>query len=350
MINSQYLSNAQSLLIEVEMINISIRAKTNTPYLRARYTLKGKRYEISTKETNRKLALKKAKEHIYRQLAEAEYPDTLGSKLFKEAYERKLLEGTGKNNKGYLEWFNSKLMNTPIGEIDKDMIWELKKKYKKEKPQCKKNQSLNRAFNALHGLLSDCEKWDWLERAPKNYKLKSDQEDTRRNISQEEANRLREASFQIGKPHIWEIIDFALNTGFRLGELKAMLKKNVCFETSRYLMPNQKNKKQNDPIDLNAKAMKIIERSISEEREEVFNFVNFRRYYEKVRDLSGIEGWDFHTTRHTAITNVASNSQNTAEIKTFSRHKSDVSLKRYVHLIDEQKRKEIAERATNWAK
>ena len=50
--------------------------------------------------------------------------------------------------------------------------------------------------------------------------------------------------------------------------------------------------------------------------------------------------------RHTAATVVAKNCKNQDELKEFTRHKSDKGLEPYKHLIEEEDKKQIQEKAT----
>ena len=58
MINSKTLNEAQALMKEVEMIKINIRLQGKSPFYFARFTIDGKRHEISTKETDKRQAKK----------------------------------------------------------------------------------------------------------------------------------------------------------------------------------------------------------------------------------------------------------------------------------------------------
>ena len=195
MLQSKTLSKAQALIKETEMIDIELRKK-GSPFYNARFTIQGKRYEKSTKETDKVKARSIAKDILYEMLAREKYPTTLGSHSFDEAVERRLMEDISKNDKLYLKWFQKKLKGYLLSEIDKDTIWKLKQKYKKERPNIK-NQSINRPFNTLHGLLSRCVDWDWLDHAPKNQKLKPQPPKIRRTLTKKEYESLREASFKL---------------------------------------------------------------------------------------------------------------------------------------------------------
>jgi len=50
--------------------------------------------------------------------------------------------------------------------------------------------------------------------------------------------------------------------------------------------------------------------------------------------------------RHTAATIVAKNCKNEDELKEFTRHKSNKGLEPYKHLIEEEDKKQIQEKAT----
>lgn len=355
MVQSKTLNQAQALFKEAEMIKITLRKKGNSPFYQARFTIQGKPYEKSTKEKDKTKALKIAKQIVINELAREKYPTTLGSHSFDEAVERRLMEDISYNDKRYLEWFQKNLKGYLLSEIDKDTIWKLKQKYKKEadkkqkqkgKPPIK-NQSLNRPFNTLHGLLSDCVEWDWLDHAPKNQKLKEDPPKVRRPISKEEYYSLKEASYKLGHPEIWDLIDWYCHSGNRKTEAHLIKKEHINLEEQTYYIPKQKNQKMNQIIYMNSVMLKIATERMETEGEMLFDTTNFRKRWERVRAEAGIEDIDIHCLRHTASTNVAKQCRGREELKAFTRHKSDISLERYIHLVEED-RKRIQEHSTKW--
>ena len=341
------LNEAQLLLKEVEMINITLRKKRNSPFYQARFTIQGKPYEKSTRETEKAKARSRAKEIIYEILAKEKHPTTLGSHSFDEAVERRLMEDINKNDRLYLKWFQKNLKGYLLSEIDKDTIWKLKQKYKKEKPNIK-NQSINRPFNTLHGLLSRCMDWDWIEHAPKNQKLKPQPPKMRRTLAKKEYESLREASFKLGHPEIWDLIDWYCHSGMRRTEALEIKKEHINLEEGTYCIPKQKNQEQNQIIYLNSAQLKIAIKRMRTKGDMLFDSTNFRRRWEKVRTEAEIEDIDIHCLRHTAITNVARHCKDRDELKAFSRHKSDAGLKPYIHLIEEEDKKRIQELSTKW--
>ena len=86
----------------------------------------------------------------------------------------------------------------------------------------------------------------------------------------------------------------------------------------------------------------------STNRDLVFNKRNFRKLWEQIRSMANLSGIDIHSLRHTAITNVAKNCRNREELKSFSRHKSELGLKPYLHLIEEKDKRQIAELSSIW--
>ena len=346
MLQSKTLKQAQLLLEEIEMIDIELRKK-GSPFYNARFTIQGKRYEKSTRETDKAKARSIAKDIVYELLAREKYPTTLGSYSFKEAVERRLMEDISDNDRLYLKWFQKNLKGYLLSEIDKDTIWKLKQKYKKEKPNIK-NQSINRPFNTLHGLLTKCVDWDWIEHAPKNQKLKQQPPKMRRVLTKKEYDSLREVSFKLGHPEIWDLIDWYCHSGMRKTEAHLIKKEHINLEEGTYCIPKQKNEEQNQIIYLNSAQLKIAERRMRTKGELLFDITNFRRRWEKVRTEAEIENIDIHCLRHTAITNVARHCKQREELKAFSRHKSDAGLKPYLHLIEEEDKKRIQELSTKW--
>ena len=341
------LNKAQLLLKEVEMINITLRKKGNSPFYQARFTIQGKPYEKSTRETEKAKARSIAKDIVYEILAREKYPTTLGSHSFDEAVERRLMEDISTNDRLYLKWFQKNLKGYLLSEIDKDTIWNLKQKYKKKRPNIK-NQSINRRFNTFHGLLSRCVDWDWLEHAPKNQKLKPQPPKMRRTLAKKEYESLREASFKSGHPEIWDLIDWYCHSGMRRTEALEIKKEHINLEEGTYYIPKQKNQEKNQIIYLNSVQLKIAAKRMRTKGDMLFDSTNFRRRWEKVRALAEIENIDIHCLRHTAITNVARHCKQREELKAFSRHKSDAGLKPYLHLIEEEDRKRIQELSTKW--
>ena len=93
MVKSKTLEQAQALLKEVEMINITLRKTDKSPFYQARFSLEGKKYEKSTGEKDKVKARAKAKDIVYSLLAKTKYPKNIGSHNFSEAYERREIEG-----------------------------------------------------------------------------------------------------------------------------------------------------------------------------------------------------------------------------------------------------------------
>lgn len=347
MLQSKTLNEAQALIKETEMIKITLRKKGNYPYYQARFTIQGKPYEKSTKETDKVKARSIAKDIVYEELARQKYPTTLGSHSFDEAVERRLMEDISKNDKLYLKWFQKNLKGYLLSEIDKDTIWKLKQKYKKERPNIK-NQSINRPFNTFHGLLSRCVDWDWIEHAPKNQKLKEQPPKMRRTLTKKEYDLLREVSFKLGHPEVWDLVDWYCHSGMRNMEARNIRKEHINLEEGTYCIPKQKNEEQNQIIYLNSVQLKIAAKRMKTKGDMLFDSTNFRKRWEKVRAEAGIEDIVIHCLRHTATTNVARHCKNREELKAFTRHKSDAGLKPYLHLIEEEDRKRIQELSTKW--
>ena len=117
-----------------------------------------------------------------------------------------------------------------------------------------------------------------------------------------------------------------------------------------HLYLNKKNHDKNQTIYLNSEALKIAKKQMNSQGEMLFNGTNFRKIWERVRDVAGIKNFDIHSFKHTATTNVARNCGNREELKAFTRHKTDAGLKPYLHLIEEEDKKRIAELSTSWSK
>jgi len=139
------------------------------------------------------------------------------------------------------------------------------------------------------------------------------------------------------------LVEFALETAMRRGEIMSLLWVNINFEKSVAFLPITKNG-DSRYVPLSSKAIRIIKSLPRGIDGRVFPLnkgtvsILFLRAVRRAK----VEDFHFHDLRHTAITRLASIFSNPMEIAAISGHKSLSMLKRYTHLKAEDLVKKLA--------
>jgi len=323
------------------------KGKSQSPYYEVRFRIEGKRYMRSTKTAVKRAADKNAREIISELLAEKKYPKTLGSQSLNQAIESRADE-LSKNERLNVERvrkLNPALFNQPMATISTDDLWQLKLKMAKRKTNRGtpiKGQSVNRAFKFVYSTFERAKEWGWIDYSPHQRKLKEVPPEPREALTDEDIKNLKETCMQVGDTSLWWILCTYLNTGLRRSELCNLKREHVVYGGDAILLPNQKNGEFNQEFIINDVAKDIILKQLKgHNREYVFDFTNFRKRFEKVF-AEGELDTDIHSLRHTAITKVAIACANLVELQTFSRHKSLSAMQRYIHLVDRENLRRIA--------
>jgi integrase len=128
------------------------------------------------------------------------------------------------------------------------------------------------------------------------------------------------------------LVEFALETAMRRGEMLSLLWININFEKRIAFLPLTKNgSSRKTPLSL--KAITILKNLDSNSNEKVFplkgNTVSM--IFLKITRRVGLIDVHFHDLRHTAITRLA-NKFNILELAIISGHKSLKMLQRYTHI------------------
>jgi integrase len=155
-------------------------------------------------------------------------------------------------------------------------------------------------------------------------------------LTEDEKSRIIDV-IQKAKPantNIWlpAIIEFALATAMRLGEITSLLWKDIDFNNRTAFLPITKNGSCRY-VPLSNTAIKILNQ-LPRNHPRVFPFVNgsvsiaFTRYSRK----AGVKEVRFHDLRHTAITAMSGRLTNVIELSSVTGHRSLSMLKRYIHL------------------
>ena len=152
-------------------------------------------------------------------------------------------------------------------------------------------------------------------------------------FSQDDA--LRGLCIELEKISPWykPLVEFALETGMRRGELMSLLWVNINFEKSVAFLPLTKNG-DSRYVPLSSKAIKILKALPRDIEGRVFplNKQTVSILFLRGARRAKIIDIHFHDLRHIAITRLASKFSNPIEIAAISGHKSLSMLKRYTHI------------------
>jgi integrase len=129
------------------------------------------------------------------------------------------------------------------------------------------------------------------------------------------------------------LVEFALETAMRRGEIMSLLWVNINFEKSVAFLPLTKNG-DSRYVPLSMKAIRILKSLPRDIDGRVFplNKGTVSSLFLRAVRRAKVEDFHFHDLRHTAITRLASIFSNPMEIAAISGHKSLSMLKRYTHL------------------
>lgn len=129
------------------------------------------------------------------------------------------------------------------------------------------------------------------------------------------------------------LVEFALETAMRRGEIMSLLWVNVNYEKSVAFLPLTKNG-DSRYVPLSSKAIRILKSLPRDIEGRVFplNKDTVSVLFLRATRRAKLDDVRFHDLRHMAITRLASVFSNPLELATISGHKSLSMLKRYTHL------------------
>ena len=151
--------------------------------------------------------------------------------------------------------------------------------------------------------------------------------------------RLRQGEYELLKTncegrvwYLWPMIELAIETGMRRGELLSLQWQNVHLESDRLILNTTKNGKARI-VPLTAKAKAVLGQ-INQGDGRVFPVtdVAVRQAWERLRASCDITDLTFHDLRHEAISRLFEKGLNVPEVATISGHRTPSQLFRYVQI------------------
>ena len=199
--------------------------------------------------------------------------------------------------------------------------------------------TVNRELNMLSRLFDVALRdWQWLDGAnpvkgisrPKNSKHRD------RRPTDEELRLIETECIRSRNEAVWAVIQFAINTGMRQGEILNLEVNDVDLHARIAHLTDTKNGEDRD-VPLNKEATAILsEYTNGRVTGRVFtNWTTsdgFRSTFQRIRKRVNIDDLRFHDFRHEAASRLFERGLNQFQVAAITGHKTLQSLQRYTHL------------------
>ncbi len=152
-----------------------------------------------------------------------------------------------------------------------------------------------------------------------------------RRLMQGEYDRLKKASLLSKNPDFWPMVEFALETAMRKGEILSLKWENINLEECIADLDDTKNGDRR-LVPLSPKAIDILI-SIASSEGFVFKTTDgaIRNAWNRLVRRAGIDDLRFHDLRHEAVSRLFEKGLNISEVSTVSGHKDPRMLFKYTH-------------------
>jgi integrase len=265
-------------------------------------------------------------------------------------YEEQVLPLSPKNSPNYkihLRWWEEKIGDYFLADVNTAMIVECRDKLKKEmtnKGTPKSPATVNRYMTTLSHLFNVAiREWEWMEFNPLSRIKKLKEARGRvRFLDEGERDKLLEACQTCCNPLLYPFVILALTTGMRYGEVTNIQWKDVDFERRRILLHETKNDERRAAplVGLAHELLKKLSKVRRPDNPYVFpgneegKSVYMRDAWNDTLAKSEIKDFRFHDLRHTTASYLAMNGATLAEIAEVLGHKTLAMVKRYAHLSE----------------
>ena len=204
--------------------------------------------------------------------------------------------------------------------------------------------TVNRALALLRHLLRLAhEEWELLDAVPR-IRMEREAEGRLRWLTPEEATRLLDACRKSRNEHLTDLVEFALFTGMRRGEVLALTWERVDRARGVVLLDVTKSGKRRE-VPLNSRADAVLARRGSKSLGLVFgtrNWDHFRSAWENAVERAKLADFHFHDLRHTFASWAVQRGASLQEVKDLLGHHSLAMTLRYGHLAPEHLRTAVA--------
>lgn len=237
----------------------------------------------------------------------------------------------------HLEDFNKVFGDMKLSQIHPKDIDDYKNiRIKQIKPS-----SLNRELSTLRHLFNVAKRWKKFfgENPVSEAGLLTVNNNVERILTWNEQQRLLEVS----PPHLKNILEFALNTAMRIGEIVSLEWDNINFTANTITIESENSKnKRTEKIPLSSTVRKLLLELKMKSLDSEYVFLNSEnKPYQKPDSLNnvyrtalkraGIEGLRFHDLRHTAATRMIESGISIVSVSKILRHRDLKTTMRYMH-------------------
>jgi integrase len=279
----------------------------------------------------------------------------------------RLSEGEQSHRNRHLDWWQERFAGLSIGEITADRVAEArdalaggtftrgkvrKDKDGKEIPPTEYKRSgatANRYLATLSHLLSTAKReWRVINANPvEDISRKKESRGRTRFLSDDERARLLDACSKSDWPALHTLVQLAILTGARRGELIGLKWADVDLRDGKALVSETKNG-ESRVLPLAGKALESL-RSLklqnSARSESVFPnascfpgpYEHFDAHWQTALETAEIKDCRFHDLRHTTASYLAAQGASLLEIADVLGHKTLAMVKRYSHLVTSHK-------------
>lgn len=248
------------------------------------------------------------------------------SKVNKRSWRRDL-----SSIKHFLDYFGDKKLN----QITSWLI----EKYKAERKKLVKKSTVNRELDTFRHIFNKAVDWGYIDKSPytgvKKFKVNNT---NLRILSDAEFKDLYNASSASLKP----ILQMAVHTGMRLGEILSLLWDDVNLKEGHLLVRDSKNY-ESRYIPLHPELTSVlIDLKNRSDSEYVFGGrTTIKRQWANALKKSGIKHCRFHDLRHTFGSNLGMSGVDIVTVAELMGHKDLSITKRYSHPTPEHKKSAI---------
>jgi integrase len=229
---------------------------------------------------------------------------------------------------------------TALAEITASRISE----YKGHRLTAVTGATVNRALALLRHLLRLAhEEWEVLDAVPR-IRLEKESEGRLRWLTPEDATRLLDVCRESRNTDLLDLVEFALFTGMRRGEVLGLTWERVDRARGVVLVDITKNGRRRE-APLNSRADAVLARRGSKSTGLVFGsrrWDHFRTAWDLAVQRAKLVDFHFHDLRHTFASWAVQRGATLQEVKDLLGHSSLAMVMRYAHLSPEHLRNAVA--------
>ena len=330
---------------------MSLYRRDDSKHWWARFTVNGKRIQVSTGTEDRKAAQEyhdRLKAQMWRQRHMGEKP----RRVWQDAVVRWCEERTGKKSLrddiAKFRWLDPLLNNRPLDEISRDEIMGIAARKARETTK----STANRYLALIRAVLRAAEReWEWIERAPR-VRLYPEPKRRVRWLTPEEARRLLAELPE----HQRELAIFALATGLRQGNVLGLRWAQVDLERAvAWIEGDEAKGGRAIPVPLNEAALGVLQRARGRHPEFCFTYRGEplqqarTRAWAQALKRAGITDFRWHDLRHVWASWHAMAGTPMHELQEMGGWASAAMVRRYAHFAPEHLRRAADRIGTNLA-